>query len=144
MNAPTLRINSRIAIPRSEFRFAYVRSSGPGGQNVNKVNSKVQLHWPVAASGAIPEDLRERILARLKPRLTEAGELLVVSQRYRDQRRNIDDCLAKLREMVLVAATPPRRRKKTKVPRSAREDRLKEKKAHAEKKRRRARPAGDD
>jgi ribosome-associated protein len=108
------------------------------------VNSKVQLRWAVAASKSIPEDLRERILARLKPRLTEGGDLLIISQRYRDQRRNVDDCLAKLREVVLTAATPPLRRRKTKVPRSVREERLKQKKAQAEKKRRRSRPSGDD
>jgi ribosome-associated protein len=122
-----------------------VRSSGPGGQNVNKVNSKVQLRWSVVESGSLPEDVRARLLARLARRINDRGELLVVSQRYRDQARNIDDCLTKLREMVLAAATPPRRRKKTTLPRAARETRLREKRAQAEKKKhRRARPMGDE
>ena len=144
MISPSLRINSRINIPRSELRFAYVRSSGPGGQNVNKVASKVQLRWSVRQSAALSEELRGRILAKLARRLNDRGELLVVSQRYRDQGRNIDDCLAKLRDIVLAAATPPRRRKKTALPRAARESRLREKRAQSEKKRRRGRPAGDD
>ena len=144
MTSPSLRINGRISIPRSELRFAYVRSSGPGGQNVNKVASKVQLRWSVRQSLALTDELRERILAKLARRLNDRGELLVISQRYRDQGRNIDDCLSKLREIVAAAATVPRRRKKTAVPRAARESRLREKRAKSEKKRRRGRPASDD
>jgi ribosome-associated protein len=144
MTSPSLRINSRIVIPRSELRFAFVRSSGPGGQNVNKVNSKVQLRWSIRQSAALSEELRERLVGKLGRRLTERGELLVTSQRYRDQNRNIDHCLAKLREIVLAAATPPKRRKKTAIPRAARESRLREKRTQSDKKRRRGRPGTDE
>ena len=132
-----LRINSRITIPAGELRFSFVRSSGPGGQNVNKVNSKAQLRWSVARSAALTEELRERISGRLAKRLNDRGELVLVSQRYRDQLRNIGDCLAKLREMIAAAAATPKRRKKTRPPRSASESRLREKRVKSEKKRRR-------
>jgi len=144
MTSPPLRVNSRISIPRSELRLNYVRSSGPGGQNVNKVNTKVQLHWSVADSSALPEPVRERMLSRYARRINERGELVIASQRYRDQSRNIADCLAKLRELVLAVASPPRRRKKTAPPRRAREERLREKRVTAEKKRRRSPPSADD
>ena len=134
-----LRINSRIAIPRSELRFSFVRSSGPGGQNVNKVNTKAQLRWSVARSDSLPDDVRGRLLSRYARRINDRGELVLASQRYRDQARNIDDCLAKLREMVAAAAAQPKRRKKTMPPRSASETRLRAKRATAEKKRRQRR-----
>lgn len=140
----SLRINARIEIPRTEFSLSFVRSSGPGGQNVNKVNSKVQLRWCVAGSRALPEDVRQRLATRYARRINDRGELILSSQRYRDQSKNIDDCLAKLRELILAVATPPKRRKKTRPPRSAGEARLQEKRATADKKRRRTLPRNDD
>lgn len=135
-----LRINSRIVIPPSELRFSFVRSSGPGGQNVNKVNTKAQLRWSVVRSESLPADVRVRLLARFARRINDRGELVLTSQRYRDQGRNIADCLAKLREMLSSVATPPKRRKKTRPPRSANESRLRDKREKTEKKRRRASP----
>jgi ribosome-associated protein len=138
-----LRINSRITIPSNELRFTFVRSSGPGGQNVNKVNSKVQLRWSVRASRALSDEARGRIFTRLKSRVTERGELVLSSQRFRDQAKNILDCRAKLRDLIAAAAAPPKRRKVTKPPRSASEARLRDKRAKAEKKRRRTRPTDE-
>ena len=138
-----LRINSRIVVPRSELRFSFVRSSGPGGQNVNKVNSKAQLRWSVVRSESLPDDVRSRLLARYARRINDRGEIVLTSQRYRDQARNVGDCLTKLREMLSAVATPPKRRKKTQPPRRASESRLRDKRAKAEKKRRRAGPADD-
>lgn len=106
-----LRINERIAIPLAEFQVDVSRSGGPGGQNVNKVNSKVLLRWSPATSPSLPEPVRARLLAALASRLTREGELLVSSQRTRDQSRNLADCLAKVRELVLSAATPPKIRR---------------------------------
>jgi ribosome-associated protein len=140
----SVRINARFEIPRAEFSLSFVRSSGPGGQNVNKVNSKVQLHWSVTRSRALPDDVRQRLLARYGRRINDRGELVLSSQRYRDQSKNIDDCLAKLRELVLTVLTPPKRRKKTRPPRSASENRLQEKRATSDKKRRRTLPRNDD
>jgi ribosome-associated protein len=139
----SLRINSRITIPAGELRFSFVRSSGPGGQNVNKVNSKAQLRWSVFRSTALSEEVRSRIVARLQSRITERGELVLSSQRYRDQAKNVGDCLEKLRELVAAAAVPPKRRKKTRPPRSANESRLRDKRAKADKKRGRTRPTDE-
>jgi ribosome-associated protein len=138
-----LRVNSRIVIPQSELRFSFVRSSGPGGQNVNKVNSKAQLRWSVVGSKSLPEDVRTRVLARYGSRITDRGEIVLTSQRYRDQARNVGDCLTKLREMLAAVAVPPRRRKKTKPPRGANESRLRDKRAKADKKRSRSGPDAD-
>src|SRR5206468_11087137 len=95
-NSPAIRVNAQIAIPRREIRFSFVRSSGPGGQNVNKVASKAVLRWPVTRSIALPDELKTRLLTRLGRRINDRGELVLASQRYRDQAKNIDDCLAKL------------------------------------------------
>lgn len=135
MSSAPIRINARIAIPRHEVEFTFVRSSGPGGQNVNKVATKAVLRWPVAHSSSLPEDVRERLLARYARRINDRGELVLSSQRYRDQARNVSDCLTKLRELVSAVAVPPRVRKKTAPSRAAKESRLREKRAMAEKKR---------
>src|SRR5687768_11330274 len=129
-----LIVNSRIQIPLDEFEFTYARSSGPGGQNVNKVNSKAQLRWPLLSSPSIPEEVRERFRQRFAARLTTEGELLITSQRFRDARRNADDCLAKLREMVLAVATVPRPRRATRPTRGSVKRRLQDKKERAAKK----------
>lgn len=136
----TFRINARLTIPRSELRFSYVRSSGPGGQNVNKVNTKAVLRWAVTRNRSLPEDVRERFLRRYATRVTERGELVLMSQRTRDQSKNQSDCLERLRKLVLGVASPPRPRKKTRPPRSATETRLREKRATSERKKRREAP----
>ena len=132
-----LTITSRLRIPLDEFEFTFARSSGPGGQNVNKVSSKALLRWPAAASPALPADVKERLLARYSARITGAGEILITSQRYRDQGRNIDDCLEKLREMLLSVATAPRKRRALKVSRAAKMRRLDAKRVVSDKKRNR-------
>lgn len=108
-----LKINERITIPESEFQWEFARSGGPGGQNVNKVNSKAVLRWTPATSPSLPEPVRARLLKAVAARLTVEGELLISSQQTRDQGRNVDDCLEKLRAIVLAAATPPKSRRPT-------------------------------
>ena len=142
--SPIVRVNAQIAIPRREIRFSFVRSSGPGGQNVNKVASKAVLRWPVATSPSIPDHLRPRLVSQLGRRINDRGELVLVSQRYRDQSKNIDDCLQKLCELVAAAVKLRKRRKKTALPRSAREARLKQKRSTGERKQGRRRPDLDD
>ncbi len=95
-----LIVNSRIRIPESELQWTFARSSGPGGQNVNKVSSKAVLRWHAAGSASLPKEVRERFLARFASRLTTTGELIISSQRYRDQPRNISDAQEKLRAML--------------------------------------------
>ena len=132
-----LKVNSLISIPLDEFRFTFVRSSGPGGQNVNKVNSKALLRWSPAASAGLPTDVRQRFIDTYKHQICHGGELVLTSQRYRDQRRNRDDCLGKVRAMVASVAAAPAVRKPTRPPRAAHERRLQEKRERSSKKTRR-------
>jgi ribosome-associated protein len=130
----SLVVNSRIRIPLSEFQFTYTRSSGPGGQNVNKLNTKAQLRWNVTESPSVGGDLKERFVQKYRRRVTSEGDVLIVSQRFRDQSHNAADCLEKLREMLAEASHKPTPRKKTKPSRGARERRLREKKVRSERK----------
>ena len=137
-------VNSQIAIPRREIEFSFVRSSGPGGQNVNKVASKAVLRWSVVSSEAIPEHFRVRVIAQLGRRMNDRGEVVLDSQRYRDQARNIDDCLEKLCAIITEAVKVRKKRKKTRPSRSSKEARLKEKRTVGERKKTRRRPIADD
>lgn len=136
-----LHVNERIHIPETEFEFSFVRASGPGGQNVNKVASKAVLRWNAAASPSLPADVKARLLTQQRSRLTTTGELVLTSQRFRDQPRNIDDCLEKLAALVRQAAAAPRKRKKTRPTRSSKEARLQGKKRRSSTKAARRPPA---
>lgn len=145
MTGPSIiQVNSQIAIPRREIEFSFVRSSGPGGQNVNKVASKAVLRWSVATTTAIPEHLKARLADQLGRRINDRGELVLASQRYRDQARNIEDCLLRFRELLAGAVKVRKKRKKTGIPRSSREARLKQKRSQGERKQSRRRPGLDD
>jgi ribosome-associated protein len=118
-----LTITDHIRIPDEEFALSFARAGGPGGQNVNKVSSKVLLRWHPAASPSLPEEVKARLLAQQRHRLTRDGELLITSQRFRDQAKNIADCREKLRELVLRAVHPPKPRKATRPSRGSHERR---------------------
>ena len=124
-----LTISPRIRIPDDELQFTFVRSSGPGGQNVNKLNTKAVLRWPVCSNSSLPIDVRRRFLDRYARRITADGELVISGQRFRDQRQNQRDCLEKLRAMVMAVAAPPKPRKKTKPTKSSLARRRKQKEA---------------
>ncbi len=130
-----LTVNSRIRVSTAEFHFSFTRSSGPGGQNVNKVNSKVTLRWNVAQSPSLPPDVRERFLAKYASRLTQSGELLISSQRFRDQPKNILDCVHRLEGWLSAVASPAKRRRASNPTRGSRERRLKTKKLNSNTKR---------
>jgi ribosome-associated protein len=131
---PMLSVTPRIQVPEDEFTFTFARSSGPGGQNVNKVNSKALLRWPVTVSPSLPDEVRLRFIQRYRRRMTDTGEVLISSQRFRDQARNVDDCLEKLREMILAVAQKPKVRKKTKPSRASKQRRLQAKREQSQKK----------
>jgi ribosome-associated protein len=104
----------KIQLPYSELEFSFVRSSGPGGQNVNKVNSKAVLRWDFQATSAFAPDDHARMLRKLGPRLTIEGELIVTSDRFRDQKMNKEDCLDKLLAILTESMIVPKARRKTK------------------------------
>jgi ribosome-associated protein len=122
------------------MRFTFSRSGGPGGQNVNKVNSKVTLHWDVRHSPSLPDDVRERFVARFRHRINAQGEVVVYSQQHRDQPLNRAECLEKLRQLILAVLHPPKRRRRTRPTRASRERRLREKHHKGDKKRLRRQP----
>jgi ribosome-associated protein len=136
-----LVVAPNIRIPLEEFQFTFVRSAGPGGQNVNKLNTKAVLRWPVAASPHLPDAVRSRFTAKYGKRLTGGGELVLTSQRFRDQSRNRADCLEKLHDMLLSVATAPIKRKRTRPTLASRERRLGDKRRRSQHKQlRRHRP----
>ena len=139
-----LEVTGRLRIPLREFSYEFMRSSGPGGQNVNKVNTKVRLRWPVVGSPSLPEPLRQRILERYRRRINTDGELLVTSQRYRDQERNRSDCLEKLAGLLREVATTPRRPRPTRPTRASKERRLEGKRRRSRRKQLRQSPGNGD
>ncbi len=129
-----LEINSKLSISLKEFEFKFSRSPGPGGQNVNKLNTKVMLRWNVASSRTLPEKIRERLVVKYHRRVTKEGILIVTSSRFRDQGRNVGDALHKLKQLIVSVATDPKPRKKNKPSAGSNRRRLENKKIRSEKK----------
>ena len=129
-----IQVTANVAIPDEELEWAYARSGGPGGQNVNKVASKATLRWAMAASTAVSPAVKDRVRIARPSQVTAEGELLIVSQKYRDQERNRQDCAEKLADMVRAALTPPKPRRPTKPTKGSKERRLGDKKKNAERK----------
>ena len=133
-----LIVNSRILIAGRELEERFIRSSGPGGQNVNKVASAVQLRFDVRASSSLPELVRAALLH--EPAITGEGVLVITAQRFREQERNRADARDRLAQIIRRAATPPKPRRATRVPKASKRKRLDNKKHRAEIKRGRGRP----
>ena len=127
-----LQVSSRILIPDAELRFTFARSSGPGGQNVNKVSSKATMHWDITQSPALPDDVKRRFLEKFASRITTLGEIVIISQESRDQPKNIQLCLDKLRGMILEVLVPPKKRRATKPTKGSKVRRLNEKKSKSQ------------
>ena len=132
-----LDVDGKLQIPLGEFDLSFARSSGPGGQNVNKVNSKVVLYWGVGQSPSLPEPVRQRFLQKFYRRIATGDVLVMSCDEFRDQKRNIDTCLEKVAAMLREVLTPPKPRKKTKPTRSSKERRLSGKKLDSDKKKQR-------
>ena len=140
----TIRVNSRTVIPLCEVSFTYDRSPGPGGQNVNKVNTRAELRFSPASSQALRPDQRARLQVALASRLTADGALIIRSSRYRSQRRNRDDCLEKLAALLAQhLRPPPPKRRPTRPSGAGRARRLDAKKRQSQKKTSRQRPHDD-
>ncbi|MEM9188929.1 MAG: alternative ribosome rescue aminoacyl-tRNA hydrolase ArfB [Myxococcota bacterium] len=138
--AEDLPIRGTILIPGSDLSWSAVRSSGPGGQNVNKVSSKVDLRFDLEGTFALTSAVKSRLRMLAKGNLDGEGRIQIVSDKTRDQRRNLDDVRERLRSMVLRALVVPKRRKPTRPSRRAKERRLKAKRQTSEKKRNRRSP----
>src|SRR5688572_17893461 len=139
-----IRVSGPVAIPDAALFVRAVRSSGPGGQNVNKVASKIELRVDLDGIAGLPDDARARLRALVANRLDAEGLLLVTSQRTRDQHRNLEDAREKVRELVLRALRRPKVRRPTRVTAAAKNARLQAKKKRGAHKRARAPVRGDE
>ena len=123
-----IRINDDIALDESELQERFVRASGPGGQNVNKVATAVQLRFDAGSSPSLPQAIRTKLLRLAGARATASGFIVITSDRFRSQSRNRADALERLTELILEAARPVKPRHATRPTRASKERRLDEKK----------------
>ena len=143
--ADHLNVNRRVRIPLSELRFTFSRSSGPGGQNVNKVSTRVTLLFDVSATNALTPGQRSRVMKRLHTRIDSHGVLRVVSSRHRSQAANRRAATERFAALLADALAVPKPRIETRVPRAVVARRLRDKARRSEAKhRRRYRPSQDD
>jgi ribosome-associated protein len=139
-----IRVTPHIDIDEREIEEQFVRASGPGGQNVNKLSTAVQLRFDVRHSPSLAPDVRARLERLAGARLTRDGVLVIIAQRHRTQARNREDALERLLELIRQAAVAPVKRRPTKPTRASRERRIDSKKRHASIKRsRRNKPSFD-
>lgn len=136
----TLYVSPTLSIPLAELRFKFHRSSGPGGQNVNKLNTAVELQFDFVHSAVLSDEQRQRIAEKLATRLNSTGALSIQSERFRTQGRNRADCLSKLAALLAEVLKTQPKRTKTKPSRAAQARRLDSKRRHSEKKKSRRTP----
>lgn len=139
-----LEVSPGLVIPGWELWFTASRSTGAGGQHVNRTNSRVTLHWMVATASTLAEGDRARIARRLAPRINEEGVLLVSADEHRSQLRNLEAARERLAALLAAALHRDRPRIETKVPKSAKRRRLADKRSRSEVKAGRAKPSGGE
>lgn len=139
-----IRINAQIELDEREIQEDFVRASGPGGQNVNKVSTAVQLRFDVARSPSLPEPVRARLATLAGRRLTRDGVLIIEAERYRSQRRNRDDALERLIELIREACEVDKPRRPTRPTLASKKRRLESKQRQGETKKLRALKPGRD
>jgi ribosome-associated protein len=132
-----IEVTPHIALDESELSESFVRSSGPGGQNVNKVSSAVQLRFDARRSPSLPNDVAIRLMRLAGSRLTKDGVIVIIAQSHRQQERNRAEARERLFDMIREAAIPPTPRRATKVPKAEKRKRLEGKKRRSEIKRHR-------
>ncbi len=138
-----LHVSPGLTIPRGELTTRATRSSGAGGQHVNKTSSRIELTWNVQRSGALSDVQRSVLLAKLRARLTKDGDLRIVASTTRSQYRNREIAERRLVKVVAEALQPVKKRRATKPTRASKQARLDEKKKHSNKKRERRPPVDD-
>lgn len=136
-------VTGSLEIDEEEFEFDFVRASGPGGQNVNKVATAAQLRFDAANSPSLPEDVRSRLVGLAGRRATKDGVIVIEARRYRTRERNREDAIERLVALIQRAAERPKPRKKTRVGAAARRKRVEEKRLHGRRKRLRRPPADE-
>ena len=139
-----IRINDELAIPDEEVAFVTSRSGGPGGQNVNKLETRVTLRFDLAASPSLTEEQKARLGERLATRITRAGVFHVTAQKHRTQGANRDAALERFAELVAEALREEAPRKKTRMSRAAKARRVEDKRRHSQRKRQRSTPIPSD
>lgn len=135
-----LNVTAALAIPDEELSVHFARSGGPGGQNVNKVATKCELRFALDRSRALDPGVKARLRARYPAHVTDAGEFLIASDRTRSQAQNRADAERRLGEMIRAVLTPPKPRRKTRVPKGERRRRVEAKRRRGEQKRMRRAP----